>query len=101
MIISALTEAVGERAALGRTEAAGWRIAHSPDVVPDEPIAEWANSGEVVLAWWQRDALDLPGLARACCPSALSQSHSSRRPASSNHHAATRPPSQREEAHPR
>ncbi|MCC6764970.1 MAG: type I restriction endonuclease subunit R [Deltaproteobacteria bacterium] len=52
-----VTESVVEQAALAWLEAAGWRIAHGPDIAPDMPAAERRDYGEVVLAQRLRDAL--------------------------------------------
>ncbi|HWQ37501.1 MAG TPA: type I restriction endonuclease subunit R [Burkholderiales bacterium] len=53
----AFTESVVEQAALAWLEAAGWPVAHGPDIAPDMPAAERAHYGEVVLAQRLRDAL--------------------------------------------
>jgi type I restriction enzyme R subunit len=60
-----VTESVVEEAALAWLEAAGWQVAHGPDIAPDMPAAERTDFGEVVLAQRLRDALarlnrDLP-----------------------------------------
>jgi type I restriction enzyme R subunit len=52
-----LNESVVEEAALAWLEAVGWRIAHGPDIAPDQPLAERRDYGEVVLAQRLRDAL--------------------------------------------
>ncbi len=52
-----LTESDVESAALAWLEAAGWRIAHGPDIAPDTPLAERSDYGEVILAQRLRDAL--------------------------------------------
>ncbi|MCX8048286.1 MAG: type I restriction endonuclease subunit R [Methylohalobius sp.] len=52
-----LTESEVESAALAWLEAVGWRIAHGPDIAPDQPFAERRDYGEVVLAQRLRDAL--------------------------------------------
>ena len=52
-----VTESVVEQAALAWLEAAGWRIAHGPDIAPDMLAAERRDYGEVVLAQRLRDAL--------------------------------------------
>jgi type I restriction enzyme R subunit len=54
---NAFTESVVEQAALAWLEAAGWPIAHGPDIAPEMPAAERAHYGEVVLARRLRDAL--------------------------------------------
>ncbi|GAB4154452.1 MAG: type I restriction endonuclease subunit R [Candidatus Promineifilaceae bacterium] len=64
----ALNESDVEQAALAWLEAAGWQIAHGPDIAPDMPAAERASYGDVVLAQRLRDALarlnpDLPAEA--------------------------------------
>ncbi len=51
------TESVVEDAALAWLEAAGWRVAHGPDIAPDTPAAERDSYAEVVLAGRLRDAL--------------------------------------------
>lgn len=51
------TESTVEQAALAWLEAAGWQVAHGPDIAPDMPAAERADYGEVVLARRLRDAL--------------------------------------------
>ncbi len=63
-----VTESVVEEAALAWLEAAGWQVAHGPDIAPDMPAAERTDYGEVVLAQRLRDALarlngDLPAEA--------------------------------------
>lgn len=55
--MSAFTESVVEEAALAWLEAAGWQLAHGPDIAPDTPAAERTSYGEVVLAQRLRDAL--------------------------------------------
>jgi type I restriction enzyme R subunit len=52
-----LNESVVEEAALTWLEAVGWRIAHGPDIAPDQPLAERRDYGEVILAQRLRDAL--------------------------------------------
>jgi type I restriction enzyme R subunit len=56
-----LAESDVEQATLAWLKAIGWRIAHGPDIAPDQPLAERADYGEVVLARRLRDAL-LPKL---------------------------------------
>ncbi len=51
------TESTVEEAALAWLESAGWRIAHGPDVAPDQLLAERRDYGEVVLTQRLRDAL--------------------------------------------
>jgi type I restriction enzyme R subunit len=68
MSVGAFTESDVEKAALAWLEAAGWRVAHGPEIAPDMPAAERQNYGEVVLAQRLRDALarlnpHLPGEA--------------------------------------
>ena len=63
-----LNESTVEEAALAWLEAIGWRIAHGPDIAPDQPFAERVNYGEVVLSQRLHDALarlnpNLPGEA--------------------------------------
>ena len=55
--MTAFTESVVEQAALAWLEAAGWQVAHGPDIAPDMPAAERRDYGEVVLAQRLRDAL--------------------------------------------
>ncbi|HSW10806.1 MAG TPA: type I restriction endonuclease subunit R [Bacillota bacterium] len=50
-------ESTVEHAALAWLEAAGWRIAHGPDIAPDMPAAERRDYSEVVLARRLREAL--------------------------------------------
>ncbi|MGI5836687.1 MAG: type I restriction endonuclease subunit R [Chloroflexota bacterium] len=52
-----LTESTVEEAALAWLEAIGWRIAHGPEIAPDQLLAERRDYGEVVLAQRLRDAL--------------------------------------------
>jgi type I restriction enzyme R subunit len=51
------SESVVEDAALGWLKAIGWRVAHGPDIAPDQLLAERHDYGEVVLARRLRDAL--------------------------------------------
>ncbi len=65
---SSFSESIVEEAALGWLEAAGWQIAHGPDIAPDMVTSERRDYGEVVLAQRLRDALvrlnpTLPGEA--------------------------------------
>jgi type I restriction enzyme R subunit len=55
--MTAFTESVVEDAALAWLESTGWRIAHGPDIAPDQALAERRDYGEVVLARRLRDAL--------------------------------------------
>ena len=55
--MSGFSESVVEEAALAWLEAIGWRVAHGPDIAPDQPLAERRDYGEVVLAQRLRDAL--------------------------------------------
>ncbi len=55
--MSAFTEFVVEKSALGWLETIGWQIAHGPNLAPDMPGAERRNYGEVVLERRLRDAL--------------------------------------------
>lgn len=55
--MSSFTEPVVEEAALEWLQAAGWQIAHGPDIAPDTPAAERADFSEVVLAARLRTAL--------------------------------------------
>jgi len=57
MTTGRLTESDVEDATLAWLEASGWRIAHGPDIAPDQPLAERRDYGEVVLAQRLRDAL--------------------------------------------
>ncbi|MEW6308065.1 MAG: type I restriction endonuclease subunit R [Bacillota bacterium] len=52
-----VTESVVEQAALAWLEAMGWRIAHGPEIAPDQLLAERRDYGEVVLTQRLRDAL--------------------------------------------
>ncbi|MCP9448370.1 MAG: type I restriction endonuclease, partial [Nitrospira sp.] len=52
-----LTESVVESAAFTWLEATGWRIAHGPDIAPDQLLAERQDYGEVVLSRRLLDAL--------------------------------------------
>jgi len=52
-----LTESTVEEAALAWLEAAGWGIAHGPDIAPDGPCAERRDFGQVILEGRLRDAL--------------------------------------------
>lgn len=45
----AFTESTIEQAALGWLEAAGWQVAHGPDIAPDMPAAERHDYGEWML----------------------------------------------------
>jgi len=53
----AFTESVVEEAALAWLEAAGWRIAHGPDIAPGMLTAERSDYGEVILGRRLRGAL--------------------------------------------
>jgi type I restriction enzyme R subunit len=55
--MTTFTETVVEEAALAWLEAAGWPIAHGPDIAPDTSLAERRDYGEVVLSQRLRDAL--------------------------------------------
>ena len=55
--MTAFTESTVEDAALEWLEAAGWHVAHGPDIAPAMPAAERADYGEVVLAQRLRDAV--------------------------------------------
>lgn len=55
--MSRFAESTVEDAALGWLEAAGWCIAHGPDIAPDTPTAERRDYGEAVLAQRLRAAL--------------------------------------------
>ena len=55
--MNVFSESTVEEAALAWMEAAGWRIAHGPDIAPDMSAAERRDYGEVVLAQRLRDAL--------------------------------------------
>ncbi|WP_241476953.1 type I restriction endonuclease subunit R [Meiothermus ruber] len=52
-----MTESVVEEAALAWLEAAGWQVVHGPEIAPDQPQAERADYGQVVLEQRLRDAL--------------------------------------------
>jgi hypothetical protein len=54
---TAFTESTVEDAALASLKAIGWQVAHGPAIAPDQPLAERADYGEVVLARRLRDAL--------------------------------------------
>lgn len=47
---TSFTESDVEEAALAWLESIGWRVAHGPDIAPDMPAAERADSGEAVLS---------------------------------------------------
>ena len=51
------SESVVEQAALDWLEAAGWNVAHGPDIAPDTPGAERSDYGAVVLKRRLRDTL--------------------------------------------
>jgi type I restriction enzyme R subunit len=53
----AFTESIVEDATLAWLESIGWRIAHGPEIAPDQLLAERRDYGEVVLAQRLRDAL--------------------------------------------
>ncbi len=55
--MTTFTESVVESAALAWLESIGWRIAHGPDIAPDQLLAERRDYAEVVLAQRLRDAL--------------------------------------------
>jgi type I restriction enzyme R subunit len=55
--MATFSESTVEDAALAWLEAAGWRIAHDPDIAPDTLAAERHDYGEVVLRQRLRDAL--------------------------------------------
>ena len=66
--MTTITEADVEQAGLAWLAGIGWRIAHGRDIAPDEPNAERADYGQVVLEQRLRDALaqlnpDLPATA--------------------------------------
>ncbi|WP_105317566.1 type I restriction endonuclease subunit R [Thermus tenuipuniceus] len=66
--MTAFTESDVESAALAWLEAIGWRIAHGPDIAPNQLLAERQDYREVVLNQRLRDALaqlnpDLPNEA--------------------------------------
>ncbi|MFN3392076.1 MAG: type I restriction endonuclease subunit R [Meiothermus ruber] len=52
-----MTESVVEEAALAWLEATGWQVVHGPEIAPDQPQAERADYGQVVLEQRLRDAL--------------------------------------------
>jgi type I restriction enzyme R subunit len=51
------SESVVEDATLGCLKAIGWRVAHGPDIAPDQLLAERHDYGEVVLVRRLREAL--------------------------------------------
>jgi type I restriction enzyme R subunit len=55
--MSAFTESTVESAALAWLADTGWQVAHGPEIAPDQPEAERADCGEVVLARRLREAL--------------------------------------------
>ena len=57
MSAARFAESTVEDAALAWLEAAGWNIAHGPDIAPDMPAAERTGFGEVMLPRRFRDAL--------------------------------------------
>jgi len=66
--VTAFTESTVEAAALAWLEAAGWQVAHGPDIAPGMPAAERAGYSEVMLPQRLRGALarlnpDLPAEA--------------------------------------
>lgn len=65
MASSTFTESTVEQAALDWLEASGWRIAHRPDIAPDQPFAERRDDGEVVLVHLLRDAVRRPSSGRS------------------------------------
>jgi len=72
--VSIFAESKVEDAGLAWLGNAGWRVAHSPDIAPDMPVAERADYGEVVLARRLRDVLarlnpELPAEAIEQCRS--------------------------------
>jgi type I restriction enzyme R subunit len=56
-----LAESDVEQATLAWLKATGWQLAHGPEIAPDQPSAEQADYGQVVLRQRLRDAL-LPKL---------------------------------------
>ncbi len=63
-LVTTLTEADVEQAALDWLVSLGWRVAHGRDIAPDAPNAERSDYGQVVLERRLRDALAAlnPGL---------------------------------------
>ena len=55
--MTTITEADVEQAGLAWLAGIGWRIAHGRDIAPDEPNAERADYGQVVLEQRLRDPL--------------------------------------------
>jgi type I restriction enzyme R subunit len=51
------SESTVEGAAFAWLEAAGWQVAHGPDIARDTPAAERADYGEEVLAQRLNDTL--------------------------------------------
>ena len=52
-----VTESVVEQAVLAWLESIDWRIAHGPEIAPDQPGAERAHYGQVILEGRLRAAL--------------------------------------------
>lgn len=59
MSLNNFTESIVEQAALAWLESMGYVIAHGPDIAPDQPGAERADYGQVVLDGRLRQALAL------------------------------------------
>jgi type I restriction enzyme R subunit len=59
--MTTFSESTVESAALAWLAATGWQVAHGPEIAPDQPEAERADYGEVVLCTRQPDTL-LPKL---------------------------------------
>ena len=55
--MTAFTESVVEQAALDWLRALDWGIAHGPEIAPDQPAAERAHYGQVILEGRLRTAL--------------------------------------------
>jgi type I restriction enzyme R subunit len=57
MSTGGFTESIVEQAALDWLQALGWTIAHGPEIAPDQPSAERAHYGHVILEGRLRAAL--------------------------------------------
>ena len=58
-MMTTLTEADVEHAALEWLSGLGWQVLHGPDIAPDTPNAERAGYGQVVLERRPRDNLSV------------------------------------------
>ena len=72
-LVTTITEADVESAALGWLADLGWQVLHGPDIAPDTPDAERFDYGQVVLERRLRDALAAlnPGLPTDALDDAL------------------------------